>query len=60
MKKVKIGVDKMAIYKDSKPTKDGRSWYFKVYKKDIEGNNNCYKSKGMQQKKRHKKMNVYF
>lgn len=41
----------MAIYKDTTPTKDGRSWYFKVYKKDIEGNNKCYKSKRYATKK---------
>lgn len=35
----------MAIYKDSNKTKDGRSWYFKVYKKDYLGNNKVYKSK---------------
>lgn len=41
----------MAIYKDNTTTKDGRSWYFKVYKKDIEGNNKCYKSKRFATKK---------
>lgn len=29
----------MAIYKDKNPTKDGRQWYFTVYKKDINGKN---------------------
>jgi len=35
----------MAIYKDTTKTKDGRQWYFKVYKKDFEGNSKPYKSK---------------
>ena len=35
----------MAVYKDEKKTKDGRCWYFKVYKKDFEGNNKAFKSK---------------
>ena len=35
----------MAIYKDNNKTKDGRCWYFKVYKKDALGNNKAYKSK---------------
>lgn len=41
----------MAIYKDKTPTKDGRCWYFKVYKKDFEGNNKAYKSKRYSTKK---------
>lgn len=41
----------MAVYKDTNSTKDGRSWYFKVYKKDLEGNNKCYKSKRFATKK---------
>ena len=35
----------MAVYKNKNPTKDGRCWYFKVYKKDFEGNNKAFKSK---------------
>lgn len=35
----------MAVYKDKNKTKDGRCWYFKVYKKDSLGNNIAYKSK---------------
>ena len=35
----------MAIYKDANKTKDGRCWYFKVYKKDFDGINKAYKSK---------------
>lgn len=36
----------MAVYKDEKNmTKDGRKWYFKVYKKDVLGNLKEYKSK---------------
>ena len=35
----------MAVYKDNNKTKDGRYWYFKVYKKDFEGNNKAFKSK---------------
>lgn len=35
----------MAIYKDKNKTKDGRCWYFKVYKKDFNGVNKAYKSK---------------
>lgn len=35
----------MAIYKDEKPTKDGRQWYFTVYKKNFSGENKKYKSK---------------
>lgn len=35
----------MAIYKDNNKTKDGRSWYFKVYKEDFSGNLKAYKSK---------------
>ena len=35
----------MAVYKDNIKTKDGRQWYFKVYKKDLNGNNKAYKSK---------------
>lgn len=35
----------MAVYKDLNKTKDGRCWYFKVYKKDNSGNNVAYKSK---------------
>ena len=35
----------MAVYKDENKTKDGRSWYFKTYKKDFNGNNKAYKSK---------------
>lgn len=41
----------MAIYKDSNKTKDGRSWYFKSYKKDFNGNNRAYKSKRFLTKK---------
>ena len=35
----------MAVFKSKEKTKDGRQWYFKSYKKDIEGNNKAYKSK---------------
>lgn len=35
----------MAVYKDNNKTSDGRCWYFKVYKKDINGVNKAYKSK---------------
>lgn len=35
----------MAVYKDKAKTTDGRSWFFKVYKKDLQGNNKAYKSK---------------
>lgn len=35
----------MAVYKDENKTKDGRSWYFKTYKKDFNGTNKAYKSK---------------
>lgn len=35
----------MAIYKDNNATKDGRTWYYLVYKKDNVGNNKKYKSK---------------
>lgn len=35
----------MAIYKDKNKTKDGRAYYFKVYKKDFNGVNKVYKSK---------------
>lgn len=35
----------MAIYKDKNKTKDGRSYYFKIYKKDFNGINKAYKSK---------------
>lgn len=35
----------MAVYKSNKPTKDGRVWYFKVYKKNSLGKNVAYKSK---------------
>lgn len=35
----------MAIYKSENPTKDGRQYYFTVYKKDSYGNNKKYKSK---------------
>jgi integrase len=35
----------MAIYKDKNKTKDGRYWYFAVYKKDFNGDNKLYKSK---------------
>lgn len=35
----------MAVFKDKQKTTDGRSWYFKVYKKDFNGINKAYKSK---------------
>lgn len=35
----------MAIYKSKNPTKDGRSYYFMLYKKDNMGINKKYKSK---------------
>lgn len=35
----------MAIYKSDKPTKDGRQYYFMLYKKDFNGINKKYKSK---------------
>ena len=35
----------MAVFKDKNKTSDGRCWYFKVYKKDFNGNNKAYKSK---------------
>ncbi len=35
----------MAVFKDNNKTSDGRCWYFKVYKKDINGVNKAYKSK---------------
>lgn len=41
----------MAIFKDDNKTKDGRTWYFKVYKKDFNGNNKAYKSKKFLTKK---------
>lgn len=41
----------MAVYKDDKKTKDGRSWYFKTYKKNINGINKAYKSKRYETKK---------
>lgn len=41
----------MAVYKDKTSTKDGRCWYFKVYKKDFNNNNKAYKSKRYHTKK---------
>lgn len=41
----------MAVYKDNIKTKDGRQWYFKVYKKDFNGNNKAFKSKRYETKK---------
>lgn len=35
----------MAIYKSDKPTKDGRQYFFMLYKKDFNGVNKKYKSK---------------
>lgn len=35
----------MAVFKDKNKTSDGRCWYFKVYKKDFNGNSKAYKSK---------------
>lgn len=35
----------MPVYKSNNPTKDGRSWYYKTYKKDSLGKNTAYKSK---------------
>lgn len=35
----------MPVYKSDEKTKDGRSWYFKTYKKDFQGNSKAYKSK---------------
>lgn len=35
----------MAVFKDKQKTADGRSWYFKVYKKNFNGINKAYKSK---------------
>lgn len=35
----------MAVYKSKNTTKDGRTWFFKTYKKDINGINKAYKSK---------------
>lgn len=35
----------MAVYKDPRPTKDGRFWYFKVSYKDLNGNYKQYRSK---------------
>jgi len=35
----------MPVYKDKKATRDGRQWYYIVYKKDFNGNNKKYKSK---------------
>ena len=35
----------MAIYKDKNKTKDGKCWYYAVYKKDFNGDNKKYKSK---------------
>lgn len=35
----------MAIYKSDQPTKDGRQYYFMLYKKDFNGVNKKYKSK---------------
>lgn len=35
----------MPVYKDKTTTKDGRSWYYVVYKKDFNGKNKKYKSK---------------
>lgn len=41
----------MAVYKDKNKTKDGRQWYFKVYKKDFNGISKEYKSKRFYTKK---------
>lgn len=41
----------MAIFKDNKPTKDGRTWYFSTYYKDLSGNNIKHKSKKYTTKK---------
>lgn len=35
----------MATFKDDHKTEDGRTWYFKTYKKDFNGDNKAYKSK---------------
>lgn len=35
----------MPVYKDKNATKDGRQWYYIVYKKDFNGKNKKYKSK---------------
>lgn len=35
----------MAVYKDPKPTKDGRYWYFKISYKDLHGKPKQYRSK---------------
>lgn len=41
----------MAIYKDSSPTKDGRTWYFSTYYVDLDGKNKKKKSKKYELKK---------
>lgn len=40
----------MPVYKDKKATKDGRQWYYIVYKKDFNGINKKYKSKRFKNK----------
>lgn len=41
----------MPVYKDKNKTADGRSWYFKTYKRDFHGVNKAYKSKKYMTKK---------
>lgn len=50
----------MAIYKDTNKTKDGRCWFFKVYKKDNLGINKAYKSKRYLTKKEAQEQEALF
>lgn len=50
----------MPVYKDEKPTKDGRQYYFMIYKKDLNGKNKKYKSKKYKTKPEAKKAEAIF
>lgn len=50
----------MAIYKSNQPTKDGRQYYYMLYKKDFNGVNKKYKSKKYKTKPEAKEAEALF
>ena len=47
----------MGVYKDNRPTKDGKIWFYKLQYQDIDGTHKTKKSGDLLLKKKLKKQN---
>lgn len=48
----------MGVYKDNRPTKDGKIWFYKTQYEDIDGTHKTKKSVDMQLKRKQKMLSL--